>query len=95
VLEWCETLNIPQVTVWVLSIENLERPPEEILPLLEVIEQKIKRLARHPATARCRRRIRAVGHFDALAERRDYRTCRVRRTGGSLSGLQFGSGQKS
>lgn len=66
VLEWCETLNIPQVTVWVLSIENLERPPDEILPLLEVIEQKIKKLARHPATARSKRRIRAVGHFDAL-----------------------------
>jgi short-chain Z-isoprenyl diphosphate synthase len=66
VLGWCEALGIPQITVWVLSIENLDRPAEEVRPLLEVIERKIGDLARHPATARCRRRIRAVGHLDAL-----------------------------
>lgn len=66
ILEWCEALGIPQVTVWVLSIENLERPADEVLPLLGVIEQKIGDLTRHPATARGRRRIRAVGHFEAL-----------------------------
>jgi short-chain Z-isoprenyl diphosphate synthase len=66
VLEWCDALEIPQVTVWVLSIENLDRAPGEIGPLLDVIEQKIGRLAAHPATARRGRRIRAVGHFDAL-----------------------------
>ena len=66
VVEWCEALGIPQMTVWVLSIENLARPAEEVRPLLEVIEQKISALVRHPATARRKRRIRAVGHFEAL-----------------------------
>lgn len=66
VVEWCGALGIPQVTVWVLSIENLERAPAEILPLLDVIEQKINELAVHPATTRGRRRIRAVGHLELL-----------------------------
>jgi short-chain Z-isoprenyl diphosphate synthase len=66
VLEWCEGLGIPQLTMWVLSIENLERPPQELEPLLRVIERKIAALARHPATARCGRRIRAIGHLHAL-----------------------------
>jgi short-chain Z-isoprenyl diphosphate synthase len=68
VLDWCESLGIPQVTVWVLSIENLDRPAAEVRPLLEVIERKIEDLAKHPRTARGRRRIRAVGHFDALPD---------------------------
>ncbi|HLW47604.1 MAG TPA: polyprenyl diphosphate synthase [bacterium] len=66
ILDWCESLGIPEVTVWVLSIDNLERPADEVRPLLEVIERKIAALAKHPATARGRRRIRAVGHLEVL-----------------------------
>jgi short-chain Z-isoprenyl diphosphate synthase len=66
VLDWCESLGIPQVTVWVLSIDNLGRPGDEVRGLLEVIERKIEALATHPATARGRRRIQAVGHLDVL-----------------------------
>jgi short-chain Z-isoprenyl diphosphate synthase len=66
ILNWCESLGIPQVTVWVLSIDNLERPADELRSLLEVIERKIENLAKHPATAHGRRRICAVGHLDVL-----------------------------
>lgn len=66
VIDWCEALGIPQVTVWVLSIENLTRASEDLQPLLEVIEQKIRNLTRHPATARRRRRIRVLGRLDLL-----------------------------
>jgi len=66
VLKWCDELGIAQVTVWVLSIENLNRPVEEMQPLLDVIDRKIAALAGHPVTTRHRRRIRAVGHLEAL-----------------------------
>jgi short-chain Z-isoprenyl diphosphate synthase len=66
VLDWCETLGIPEVTVWVLSIDNLERPANDVGPLLDVIQRKIEDLAGHPSTAHGRRRIRAVGHLDVL-----------------------------
>ena len=66
VLQWCDALGVPEVTVWVLSIDNLERPPGEVQPLLQVIEQKIRELARHPATIACQRHIRAVGRLDVL-----------------------------
>jgi short-chain Z-isoprenyl diphosphate synthase len=66
VIDWCEALGIPQVTVWVLSIENLNRASEDLQPLLEVIEQKIRNLTGHPATARRRRQIRVLGQIDIL-----------------------------
>jgi short-chain Z-isoprenyl diphosphate synthase len=66
ILDWCENLGIPELTVWVLSIDNLDRPGDEVRSLLEVIERKIEDLAKHPATARGRRRIRAVGHLEVL-----------------------------
>jgi short-chain Z-isoprenyl diphosphate synthase len=66
ILEWCEGLGIPQVTVWVLSIDNLERPGDEVRALLKVIERKIEDLTKHPATARGRRLIRAMGQLEVL-----------------------------
>ncbi|HLJ59410.1 MAG TPA: polyprenyl diphosphate synthase [bacterium] len=66
VLQWSHTLGISEVTVWVLSIDNLERPPDEVEPFLRVIEAKLRELARHPATIACRRHIRAVGRLSVL-----------------------------
>lgn len=63
-LGWCDDLEIPVVTLWLLSTENLERDPAEIGELLEVIESKVRSLA-----ADGRWRIRALGALDLLPER--------------------------
>src|SRR5262245_51042442 len=41
VLGWCEDLLVPVVTMWALSTDNFNRDPEELVPLLGIIEQKI------------------------------------------------------
>ena len=59
-LDWCEELGIEIVTLWVLSTDNLRRPPEELASLLAVIEQLIEQLAHS------RHELRLIGNLDML-----------------------------
>ncbi len=68
VLAWCEDLLVPVVTVWALSTDNFARDPEELVPLLGIIEEKIADLAEAQKTARLPRRIRVVGRTELLSE---------------------------
>ncbi len=45
VLEWCEEANVKIITLWLLSTDNLNRPPEELDPLLQIIGAAVDRLA--------------------------------------------------
>ena len=42
VLTWCEELNIRMVTIWILSTENLQRPPEEVAGLTRLIGNRLR-----------------------------------------------------
>lgn len=66
VLAWCDELDIKAITIWVLSTENLNRPPEEVRKLLTIIENKITDIANNPATHKKKVRIRAVGQLEML-----------------------------
>ena len=44
-LEWCDELGIEVVTLWLLSTDNLNRPQEELAPLLTIIEDVVTELA--------------------------------------------------
>ena len=66
-LGWCHELEIPAVTAWVLSTENLERPSEELDPYLDVLVGLFGRL---PAeAARLRFGLRVIGSLDLLPAR--------------------------
>jgi len=41
-LSWCDDLDIPLVTVWMLSTDNLRRPAEELVTLYEIISSTIQ-----------------------------------------------------
>ena len=61
-VEWCDEIGIPVVTLWVLSTDNFSRSePDELEPLLSVIEQMVTDLA---ATRRWR--VHPVGALDLL-----------------------------
>ena len=36
-LSWCREAGVDHVTIWMLSTDNLSRPPEELEPLLRII----------------------------------------------------------
>jgi short-chain Z-isoprenyl diphosphate synthase len=60
---WCEDAGVEVVTVWMLSTDNLNRPPDELDPLLEIIEETVSDLA-----ASRRWRIHPVGALDLLPD---------------------------
>ncbi len=68
VLDWCDELRIPAVTLWVCSTENLRRSPEEVSGILAAIEDKLSALASDPAIHRRRIRVRAAGKLGLLPE---------------------------
>jgi short-chain Z-isoprenyl diphosphate synthase len=61
-LTWCREADVQIVTMWLLSTDNLERPAQELAPLLEIITDVVDQLA-GPTTPW---RLRIVGALDAL-----------------------------
>lgn len=69
VLAWCGEFEVPIVSVWVLSIHNFARPPDEVATLLALIEDRIPALVALQKTARVPRRLRWLGRKDLFSER--------------------------
>jgi len=65
-VQWCDELEIPVLTLWVLSTDNFQRPEEELSAIFALVEERIDRLAEMQERARRPRRIRAVGRRDLL-----------------------------
>ncbi len=60
-LGWCEETGIEVVTLWLLSTDNLNRPPSELEALLGIIEEAVDSLADQR-----RWRLHPVGALDLL-----------------------------
>ncbi|MEP6461997.1 MAG: isoprenyl transferase [Frankiaceae bacterium] len=63
-LAWCEDAGVEVVTLWLLSTDNLARPPEELAPLLRIIENTVTELA----NPKHRWRVHPVGSLDLLPD---------------------------
>jgi short-chain Z-isoprenyl diphosphate synthase len=60
-LGWCEEVGVKVVTLWLLSTDNLNRPPEQLTGLMTVIEGAVESLA-----AERRWQVHPVGALDLL-----------------------------
>ncbi|MFI0237237.1 isoprenyl transferase [Streptomyces sp. NPDC016845] len=60
-LGWCSETDVEVVTLWLLSTDNFDRPPEELVPLLAIIEGVVRTLATDG-----RWRVHHVGAADIL-----------------------------
>ena len=63
-LGWCDDFEIPAVTCWLLSQENLSRPDEELKPYFRVLMELFDRLPESVRDAR----IRIVGSLHLLPD---------------------------
>jgi short-chain Z-isoprenyl diphosphate synthase len=61
-LEWCDEAGVEVVTLWLLSTDNLNRPADELEPLLEIITNVVDELSSPTA----RWRLRIVGALEML-----------------------------
>ncbi|MGN6574551.1 MAG: undecaprenyl diphosphate synthase family protein, partial [Nocardioides sp.] len=62
-LGWCEEVGVEVVTLWLLSTDNLNRPPEQLTGLLQIIEDVVTELVDDR-----RWRINPVGALDLLPD---------------------------
>ena len=62
-LGWCDEAGVEVVTLWLLSTDNLDRPPSETIPLLRIIENTVEQLSGDG-----RWKIHPVGSLDLLPE---------------------------
>lgn len=60
-LQWCEDAGVEVVTLWLLSTDNLQRSPDEVVPLLKIIETAVADLA-----VEKRWRLHPIGALDLL-----------------------------
>ena len=63
-LEWTAELEIPAVTCWLLSTENLARPDDELEPYYEVLIELFDRIPETPAGQDVT--VRFIGSLDLL-----------------------------
>ena len=65
-LEWCHELNIKTVTLYILSIENLQRSPEEIKELFDLLGEKLRNLMQDERIHKNHIRVKALGKLDLI-----------------------------
>ncbi|HWH32978.1 MAG TPA: polyprenyl diphosphate synthase [Egibacteraceae bacterium] len=65
-LDWCDELGIPFVTIWLLSTDNLARDEQEMRSLSDIIAATVRRMADEAPARKGGMAITAVGDLDAL-----------------------------
>ncbi|MFB6079931.1 MAG: polyprenyl diphosphate synthase [Haloferacaceae archaeon] len=69
VLEWCDELGVAELTLYAFSTENFDRPADELDPLFDLIESKLREFADAERVHESGVRIRAIGDLDRLPPR--------------------------
>jgi tritrans,polycis-undecaprenyl-diphosphate synthase [geranylgeranyl-diphosphate specific] len=84
VLDWCADLGVSELTLYAFSTENFERPDEELEPLFDLLEHKLREFADADRVHEQGVRVRAIGDVPRLPPRvRDAVDYAERRTAGN------------
>lgn len=68
VLRWCWELGINKITVYALSMENLQRDPDEVRELMRLMAKGFIDVVQDPDIIRNEVQIKAIGRIDVLSE---------------------------
>ena len=68
VIQWCDELQIPVVTLWGLSTDNLKRTPEELEKVFALVGAKLDQWLDDPESSPTKRRVNVIGRADGLSE---------------------------
>ncbi len=69
VLDWCAALGIREVTLWALSLENLERSADEVEAITEIARETLEALADRDRAHRLQMSLQVIGRRDLLPPR--------------------------
>jgi tritrans,polycis-undecaprenyl-diphosphate synthase [geranylgeranyl-diphosphate specific] len=67
-LDWCEEFDIKIITLYVLSVENLDRNDIELEYLYSLIKNRLEKLYNDPRIHRNQMRVKAIGKIEMLPE---------------------------
>ena len=67
-LDWCEQLDIKIITLYALSIENLNRNDKELEYLYELILQRLEKLYKDPRIHKNKMRVKGIGRIEVLPD---------------------------
>lgn len=67
-LDWCEEFDIKIITLYVLSVENLERGDLELEYLYDLIKNRLEKLYNDPRIHKNKMRVKAIGKIELLPE---------------------------
>lgn len=68
VLDWCQQLDIRIATVWCFSLDNFERPGDEVEGLLRLFEDKTRAMADDDSLHERQVRVRFIGEIERLPD---------------------------
>jgi len=68
-LDWCAAIGIREVTLWALSLENLERSAEEVAAITEIARETLEALAERDRVRRMAMSLQVIGRRDLLPDR--------------------------
>jgi tritrans,polycis-undecaprenyl-diphosphate synthase [geranylgeranyl-diphosphate specific] len=69
ILDWCDDVDIKEITVYAFSTENFSRPDEEVKNLMGLFEKKFYDIATDERVHRYNIRVKALGNLDKLPEK--------------------------
>ena len=67
-LDWCDELNVKNVTLYTFSTENFRRSPEEIEEIMRIAEEKFNKLLTNERIHRKKVNVKVIGRLSLLPE---------------------------
>ena len=68
-IRWCVDLNIKIITLYSFSLENFNRPKDEVDELMDLFEKEFRKIADDNDIHKYKIRIKAIGRIELLPER--------------------------
>lgn len=69
ILQWCQDIGVKELTLYTFSVENFNRPSDQVEELFDLICEKCKEFADNERVHRNEVAIRAVGEIEKLPDR--------------------------
>ncbi len=76
-LEWCLGLNVKSITLYAFSTENFQRPADEVGEIMQIAEERLRRVLTDEQIHKNRVHVKAIGRTGLLPKRLQQLICEV------------------
>ena len=65
-LDWCLDLEVKSITLYAFSTENFQRPPKEVEQIMQIAEEKLRKILTDERIHKNRVRVKVIGRMGLL-----------------------------